>query len=913
MIIYFGLGLDEEFPFQGEIQGGVHYAGPNRLLRLMEIHFGFQGLPTGNDHLRIEQYRQVTTKHFQENEEAFYGNSFLADQMATATDLLSRRDELLLSGWNFKTEKGISQRLKVLAELEAKLYVEFIDEEVEGLIRFSPGFSDRFVQILFTLKHRKNPVRILRLVEPLDLLPYHFQRLFKMLEYFGTRIEQILTPTFNKKTDLNLLQKQLRSKGNGEKANLKGDASLLLIRAKRETDCATYIAKLLKQNTSFHPTILTLKKNRTLDNALIQEGLPCMGILSASSARPMLQIIKLAPAFLWEPIDPFKIMEFVTLKIKPLEEELSNRIAKQMAQSPGIDGDGWFKMIRTYFEELEENAKTDPIVDVNAIQQEYNFWFRRRRFRSSQSVPVAEVIDIYQYLHQWAFKKFEAEGNKNQSLLVLSEQANRIKELLETLPENTLSYLELERIIRTIFEPSPVLFREQEVGFYPFVHHTAAFIEPVQQLVWWNFVQEEPNHFFSRWYKAERDFLESKSVALETPKEENARLIWHRSQPILNVSKQLVLIMPERVEGKEVHLHPLFSDLQAAFDNLDDITIDLENFRVPNLLKDKFNYPTTVALASVKLGTPKPYIHIPDLNDFLAQDYETYTSLDALFYYPYQWVFKYKTKLRKSSILSLVKDHTLLGNLAHRFFENLLKQNIQNWGKAEVENWIDGQAAKMFGQEGAVLLMYGREPDKVNFLHRLKYAAWSLVSLINNNGWQVKGTELNIDGNFQQVPVRAKADLVLVRNQEAAVVDLKWRGVRYRESMIKNEEDLQLVLYSKLVEPASTWAHTAYFIIEKGKIIARNTAAFAEVNPIKPDAKHSEVHQHIIQKMDLTFNWRKTQVKKGFIEIRCTKTQHDLEDAYEQFNLAAPSMDMLEMKDKDAPFDDYQVLINLVS
>jgi len=46
------------------------------------------------------------------------------------------------------------------------------------------------------------------------------------------------------------------------------------------------------------------------------------------------------------------------------------------------------------------------------------------------------------------------------------------------------------------------------------------------------------------------------------------------------------------------------------------------------------------------------------------------------------------------------------------------------------------------------------------------------------------------------------------------------------------------------------------------------------------------------------------QLKKGQIEIRTKQTQLDLEELY-----AGTLMDLLEMKDGNAPFDDYKVLI----
>ena len=59
--------------------------------------------------------------------------------------------------------------------------------------------------------------------------------------------------------------------------------------------------------------------------------------------------------------------------------------------------------------------------------------------------------------------------------------------------------------------------------------------------------------------------------------------------------------------------------------------------------------------------------------------------------------------------------------------------------------------------------------------------------------------------------------------------------------------------------------------------------------------------------MQKTFQWRLQQVQSGQIEIRCTQTKDDLEEYYQEI-----LMDMLEMKDEDAYYDDYRTLINLI-
>ena len=179
--------------------------------------------------------------------------------------------------------------------------------------------------------------------------------------------------------------------------------------------------------------------------------------------------------------------------------------------------------------------------------------------------------------------------------------------------------------------------------------------------------------------------------------------------------------------------------------------------------------------------------------------------------------------------------------------------------------------------------------------------------MIQNNGWEIKETEMDLDGAFVDTPIKGKADLVMQRGDELVVVDLKWRGASFRERIIRNEEDLQLVTYSKLLKEDKNWAHTAYFIIENGKMIARNNLAFREVIAVAPDSDHLQINKEIWQRMQQTFHWRMKQLSAGQIEIRTEQTLPDLEDAY-----AHQLMDLLEMKDKDAPFDDYRTLINLV-
>jgi len=918
MHIYFGLELnDSVYPKPTTTEGGVHYFGPQRLLEMLESHLGLIGHPNNNDYLRIEQYRQALIKHQKKSKTAFYKASFEADQLATATTLLSQRDELLMAGWDFDNNKETPKRLKVIADIEQILspkretkanQVSLFGEMTT--LRLAPGFADRFVAVIEQLTLRQQPIKTISINEPLALLPSHFQKLFNVLKIQGVRIDELNTPSPKQKTDLALFQQSLlAADGKKEKLSFKNDGSLLILNAKRETDAANYLAKLFQQNESFRPVCLIPEKNRALDNAFIQEGLPSLGILSASLARPSLQILKLVTSFFWRPIDPYKIMEFVSLSVKPLADDLATLIANQIARTPGLKGEGWYIMINRYFDELKERAAADKDINYNEIRKQYERWFERSRYDISSAVPKSEVIEVFDYLKSWAKETFDNIGNNHPSLIVLSEQAKRVKELLEALPESEtkLSNLELERIVRTIYEPSPIQFTKQELGHLAYVHKPSAIIAEVDNLLWWNFIRNERDHFFSRWYKKELDYLDSLDVKLQNPKDENALLLWQRPRPALYTQKRLILVIPKMVDGTAVNPHALHDVLEATFDNVHDIAFDIDHPSDSKAFKKYFELPEFINIDQKQLGKVQPFIQINSPEKLQQNEHETFSSLDTLFYYPYQWVFRHKIKLRKSAILSVVKDVTLMGNLSHRFFEEMFKEDISDWTRDHTEKWIDTKANRLLAREGAVLLMYGREPDRVAFINRVKYASWSLISMIQSNGWKVKKTEMDLAGKFKNIPIKAKADLVLEKKDELVVVDLKWRGAARRQNMIKSEEDLQLVMYSKLLTADETWAHTSYFILENGKMIARNNLAFNEALAIAPDNDHIEINERIWDKMGKTYQWRMNQLKKGQIEIRTGSTMPDFEETY-----GAELMEILEMKNGDAPFDDYRTLINLV-
>ncbi len=901
MIVTFGMTLDDApLPAVSKSQSNHAVFGPRGLIRYLEAIWGFPDIPKDNEYLRIEQYRQQLGHYLRSEPNAFFSASFRTDPFAVATDLLERRDELLMAGWDFAMHPEMPDRLRCIAALESR---------IKGLSKgLATGFADRLIEVLEVVQDWERPFEKIICQEPQNLLPAGVRRLLTALNSQEVKVVWVPAPQPAGDSDLARLQRSLLAETDAtpEQVQLRGDGSLILLTGKRDTDLSAYFTKLLRQNEHYRPALVAPGQCQSLEHAISEEGLPALGLLSASLARPTLQVLKLATVFLWEPIDPYKVMEFVSLAVKPLERRLANTIAMLMAERPGMFGEKWGKTIAAYFSNLEAGDKRPNADNPELARQQYTFWFRRQRFPASGRVPKSEAVRVFNYLANWAQSNIEGENSNNTSFLVLAEQARRISALLLALPEEELSALELERVVRTIYEPAPVQLNRRAQGFLRYTNRVGSIVGPVSDLVWWNFAQAEKTYFFSRWYEPERQYLKQSGVDLTGPEQENALQLWHRLRPMLHASDRLMLVAPSFINGQEVNPHPLMGDLEARCEGLERITCDLNNGGLEKWLAP----PQMISVPVTGLGRPAPFIHIIRGLAQLARPDEraSYSSLSDLFYYPYKWLFRYKADLRPSALLSIVDERALQGNLAHRFFEELLRQDsVHRWTQEQVVQYLESIEQDLLLKEGNVLLMYGREPERTRFMGLVKRSAWNLVRHIQEGGWHIEATEAPLEGRFGNAQLKGIADLVLRRGGEYCILDLKWSGLRYRESLLKNEEDLQLVLYSKMLGQQADWPHTAFYIMKNCVILARNRQAFQAAEAVMPDADIGEVNHRIWNRMIKTYEWRLEQIQNGQVEIRCEDTAAALEACYSE----APWLEMLEMKSENAAFDDYRVLINL--
>jgi ATP-dependent helicase/nuclease subunit B len=920
MTLSFGLTLDDISAPQPQTVAGEMCCGTNGLLHYLETVCGTVYKKADLEYLRVERFRQILEQYAAKEKTAFYAQSLVQDALATAETVLAMRDELIGAGIDFQDLAGGAGRLSSFFEIE-KIWQK--DDFGKNYL----GRNDRMSQILTILPNINIGITSVLLNEPLYLLPLVWQRVFAAFAQKGIVVGQINeTHLAAENTQLHHFQKRLLRQAEtttkGGKNDTIADGSIVLIKAKRESSAADFLVELLKNTPEYRPLVLLPAQNRGLEQVMVQEGLPPQGILSASGARPILQILKLATTFLWEPIDPFKILEFMTLPVKPLRDDLALQLANIMAATPGINSDKWYVTVKEYFENLEEKAKSDANIDVTNVKNQYKFWFDRKRYKTDEQVPRSEAMDIFKFLNKWAIKAFEEGNSKQTSLLTLAAQADRIKELLEALPERErrLNFLQLERIVKAVYASSPIAMETTAVGSLPYIYQNQNIIGKIDKFIWWNFVNSGNDHFFNKWYPSELAFLQTKKYTLQTPEQQTELAIWQRIRPILRTSEQLVLVLPHRVDGAEQLEHLLLGELKATFSNWKTMLIDADDAEVEsNVLFQKLHWKTKkiqpldaklLASAEAVLDLGKP-IHILKNP---TEDKLYFSPLNNILEYPHQFVFKNQLNLRQSSILSVVNDVTLKGNLAHRLFEGFLaEKDCLSWSQNKLTTWAMQRLFTLFRQEAAVLLMYGREPERLQLQTVLLRSLSVFAETLRKNNWTVVGAEYELQGEIGGFPMAGRADVVLRNDKgEFCIVDLKWAGLTRRLTMLKNGLDLQLIVYSKLLmqmqNRPNDWAATTYYILESAQFAARNTEAIAETQTphnLPPDWKAAK--QAVLDRVLATFAWRKQQFAAGQLEIRTTENIAALADIYTE--LGVEWMEMLEPKTETNEYDDFGVLV----
>ena len=837
MRIRFGLRLDGERGWASANRLGDAVMGPLALLSTLETQLGLLRDWPGSAE-RILQYRDCLKRC--DADDRFFHATFAADDLGAAKTLLDWRDLWHLHGWHGTFSEPAGPRLLDMAAVEV---------EATGLL--APSIGERLLLVAKAMERRRPGIDEIVLVDPIAAFPGRWREVLAHLPCTDTKY----AASAKGSSLLSQIQSALVRAQAGEdvdKIIWKDDGSLTVVRGETRLAAGSWLANRLRHSQS--DTVFVAQQDATLLNGTFEAAdIASQGFREPSIFRPALQLLPLALDVLWEPLDFYALLKFLTHPVCPIPGHARRRLAAELADRPGMGGENWRDALLRIDEHDGDKAAS--------VREAIHFWVEHPRYEAMKGAPIAVVLDRTQRLADF-FRVRLAEPDKAKRMAYMDghTQASALAKNFETLQSQGLETIR-PRQLQTLIAQATASgtsssFAEAEVGSIAAASDPAAVIESFKRVVWWQMAAPRSPAAYP-WSRTEIGTLKAAGTDLPAIAEvlQHGATEWLR--PILAAQEELVLVLPP--VGEE--LHPAWLAIAA-------VTTNVSILAVESILEHGKTGDGRVAVPFQPLQPRKRWWQLPDDVMIEPRASESYSSLDIFINNPYRWVLQYPARLRPSSVLSVSSDFLLFGNLAHRVVESFFREErALSMTDPQLHSWFARVFPKIVSEQGAVLQMRGRAGALEKLRGKLSAALVALRrQLVAASVAQVE-PERELAGEFVGGKLGGIADLVVAKvDGTKAIVDMKWSGSGKYAKKLGENRHLQLAVYGELVRKSrGEWPDVAYFVLDQARLISANGNFFpdAQVTPQRGEESTPELWLRFVE----TWKWRRLQIDARSIEV----------------------------------------------
>jgi ATP-dependent helicase/nuclease subunit B len=827
----------------GSARVGCPVWGRSELLANLELRFGLP-TPPRVEAVRVQQWSRRMAELEASKPGRFYARSFALDPLGTATTLLAWRDELVDAGWSGETIPDGGERLQTLQELAIET----------GL---PPGTADRLRRLEDEL--RASPALVfdaIYLAESRALWPGRWQRVFALLEEGGTSVstkDAAFEPSAVD-TDLGRLQALLRGEQPTSKG-LKGDGSIVVLRAETAWELGEVTAALRRTWEEDSVVIVRAGDARALDYALVAHGHASQGLEATSAWRPALQILPLALELAFEPRDPYRVLELLTLPGGPFQGLVGRELAGALAAAPGIGGPVW----RAAKEKIAEVTRTRATEDAEHSEERVaeqmstiTSWFEEPGHPAMTPAPRAVLLAVAERVRAWlqkrrAIAKKNADADPtNVGLATRADvlgtafaQAQTFHDALSHESRAALDLVDVRLLVEQVTSGHSLALAREDAGRTDHVDSPACLRRSRDVVVWWHCVAATGWRPSVRpWRRAELDAFRSAKIILSDAPERLAAesRAWHH--PVHAAKKRLVLAIPRWALGEGTDPHPVWDEIVARMGATPAhkalVTIDASDLlrgRVAAL--GSARSPAVNDLEPLALPDARTEWRL-DPSHLGVSPKHSASSLEALIGCPLKWVFQYRGDLRAGALASIPRGPLLSGKIGHRLVEELHHAGAfagPGMAKHEVLAVID----RILREEAAVLLGPGKTFERSQHREELATSAARLAEVLVASKLTVVGVEVEVEAPWRAGALIGRLDVLLKDEKGREVVlDLKWGTSRYAD-LLRTGMATQLAVYAQ-ARRAETKARempaAGYFSLRKGEVLAIAGAPFAHFTSV---------------------------------------------------------------------------------
>jgi ATP-dependent helicase/nuclease subunit B len=832
---------------------------PAALLHNLELRAGLPSPPSLAP-IRLQRFSRRMGDVLHGSPGAFYARSYAVDPLGTATTILAWRDALVLGGWNGGPIAQGGDRLDTLHAIEAGLTMP-------------AGTADRLRAVEEDLLATSaRPFDALLLAEARALWAGRWQRVFARLEALGAPV-RVVDPVFERTggdSDLARLQDALRGEGPPTLRPLRGDGSIVVLRAETSWELADATAALLRANTdgADGPRVAILRggERRALDSALVTQGLASQGLDSVSAWRPALQVLPLAVELAYEPRDPYRVLELLTLAVGPFQGIAGHELSAALGASPGIGGPAW----REAKEKIAERTRARSLDDARekghgdeaaAREADETCAERARRIHewleapghpANAKSPRAALLGVADRVRTWlqrrlAAARLAADDDESDASLATRasilgaafSHAQAFHDAVSHDARDGLDLVEARLLVRQVASAGHrmSLATEAEGRIDP-VDSPSGLRVTRDAVVWWHCVGgTEWRPPVRPWRRTELAAMHDAGIALPDPA---ARLqaeakSWH--QVILAAKRRLVLAIPRWSLAAPMEPHPMVHEIAARF-GADAAALERITIQARDLVRGRraglgsATPPAIVDLGPLALPAARTeWMLDPALvgAGLRARSAHSASSLEALLGCPMRFVLTYGAGLRARSAASIVSGFRLHGLLGHRLVEEL-----HRCGAFARPATLDEAIARRFDtllqEEGAVLLRPGMTFELRQLRDQIARSVRRLADVLTESRLTIVGVEVTIDEPWRAGSLGGRIDLLLCDERGGdVIVDLKWGRAHYAEAL-KHGTATQLAVYAaarQLASGTSELPAAAYFSLSRGELLATDARPFA--------------------------------------------------------------------------------------
>ncbi|PWC35930.1 PD-(D/E)XK nuclease family protein [Azospirillum sp. TSO35-2] len=798
---------------------GTQVAGPAGLLGILETRLGLSG-PEVPPALRTAQY--LSRLRAADDGTRFYSRSLAADGWSVAEQILGWRDALVEAGWTGHGPGGNG-----LARLDTLAAVERVP------VALAAGRADRLRAVLDALAALPAaPIAELRLATPVGHLPAAWRLLLDRLAACGTRMPPCRDPAPVADGDLGLVGRRLTI---GDAAAGRGDGTVTVLEADDEWLAAEMTAGWLAALPDRNHTVVILHGQRTtlLDEACRRLGLPRVGGAGRSPWRAAVQVLPLALAALWDPLDVRRLMELLTLPQSPIPAGVAQAFADALAKAPGVGGPAWQAAWRSARDRRRDRLEARGLSGAElerrlaAEEREWRGWLESPRFDEADGVPVTTAVALCGRVAAWARARA---GQGDEMLGRVAAQADCMAAVVGAAGLARLPKPQLDRMLDAVIgDGAAIPAGGAEAAPWTVVDDPGQVWGVAGTVLWWGFLDPGIIPVAQPWSNAERAALAEAGCLPETPEAALRREAWSWRLPVLNAAERLILVKPRTVAGEPAVAHPLWHEIEPAAAAVHRVhaSAGLRSDRVAFAGRTVSRGP----LDRCDPARPRRLWRVP-AGVVPTRGRESATSLERLLGCPFAWVLHHAAGIRPGALRAVPDGPQLVGTLAHAVIAALF---------AERPAWPPDDAAcraaalfdRLLPVLAAPLQRPGAGLERDRARAAVAEAAGALARLAGDAGLTARGCEVAVEETLADgVTVEGIIDLLLEgpagdgaaagggRGGQPVILDLKWSGSdRHRRRDIAEGRAIQLAVYGRLVGQGRP-VPAGYFMLAQQRLLA---------------------------------------------------------------------------------------------